>query len=71
MKIIKKALSFKDLEIGDLFMWEDELYLKIGLFTFPVDEKQPYNAVHLNSGEIISFEDDDLIVLKDGEITIY
>ncbi len=69
MKITKRASYFKDLKAGDLFFWEDELYLKTE--TFKVDEEDSRNAVSLIDNCITYFEDDEPIIPKSGELTIY
>lgn len=69
MQISTKAFYFGDLEVGELFMWEDEIYLKTELFK--VDEKQFRNAVCLEDNCITCFEDDEPISPKQGKLTIY
>lgn len=69
MKIIEQTFYFRNVEPGKLFMWEDDLYLK----TLPleIDEKQSRNAVCLETNYITSFEDDEPVTPKNGELIIY
>lgn len=69
MKINTRTFYFKDLAVGELFMWDDELYLKTAFFR--IDEKQIRNAVCLADNYITNFDDDEPVTPKSGELTIY
>lgn len=69
MKINKRTSYFRDLEAGDLFIWEDEPYLKTE--PFQVDEKAFRNAVSLADNYITYLNDNEPVTPKNGELTIY
>lgn len=59
MKIDKKAV-FSDIKVGDTFWDGYQLFLKIGTY-YTINENR-YSAVNLETGSLIDFYDDDVIV---------
>lgn len=69
MNIRERTFYFGDLKPGDLFRWKGGLYLKTEFFE--VDEEQYRNAVRLVDNFIVGLTDDEPVVPKKGELTIY
>lgn len=51
--------KFKELAVGDVFIFEDDVYLKTGPNIAIPDENQPYAPKRT----IVRFEDDDEVTL--------
>lgn len=59
MKIDKKTV-FSDIKVGDTFWDGCRLFLKIGTY-YTINENR-YSAVNLETGSLIDFYDDDVVV---------
>lgn len=68
MKITKKTSYFRDVEIGNVFICDDEPHLKTEPFRIGDDFR---NAVCLVSNYITYFEDDEPVIPMKGELIIY
>lgn len=64
----KKKDSFRTIVAGEVFKYEDCFCMRIETMTSDIGIW--YNAVNLDSGDLASFDDDDVIELVDAQLTI-
>lgn len=64
----KKKDSFRTIIAGEAFKYEDCFCMRIE--TVRNDIGIWYNAVNLDSGDLASFDDDDIIELVDAQLTV-
>lgn len=70
MKVITKQVAnevrFQDILDGQVFMYEEEAYMKLDMSYRTYDENgyeaEAWNAVHLGNGELCEFHDYDLVL---------
>ena len=70
MKVVTKQVAnevrFQDILDGQVFMYEDEAYMKLDQFYRTHDENgyeaETWNSVHLGSGELCEFHCYDLVL---------
>ncbi len=62
--ISKNARAFEDINEGDVFYYEGGYYMKI------IIPKNMNNAVDLNDGEALFFDDNKWVTLVDHELVI-
>ena len=58
MKVVNKKRTMEDLDRGDCFKWNDELYIKVD-FSATVEGKNEFTAIHLATGEATLIYDDE------------
>ena len=51
-------VTFSDMPRGAVFIWDDEIYMKVDTF-FDEVTNQYYNSVQLSNGELCGFDDND------------
>ena len=61
---------FKYVNIGDLFEYNNDCYMKIETPNCPEDCSIPVNAVHLKNGQLVRFLSDNQIYFLDAEMTV-
>ena len=68
MKITKRevtvTVSFETLEFGAVFRYDDGVYMVI-------EEIDKYNAVDLDDGQVVHFNEDDPVVELDNAELVY
>lgn len=61
---------FKSVNIGDLFEYKNNYYMKIETVNYPEDCSIPVNAVNLKNGQLARFLSDNQIYFLDAEMTV-
>ena len=61
---------FKCVNIGDLFEYNNNYYMKIETANYPEDCSIPVNAVNLKNGQLARFLSDNQIYFLDAEMTV-
>ena len=61
---------FKCVNIGDLFEYNNNCYMKIETANHPEDYSIPVNAVNLKNGQLARFLSDNQIYFLDAEMTV-
>lgn len=68
MKMTKRdvvvTINFENLECGDVFRYDDAIYMVI-------EEISKYNAVNLDDGTVVHFDDYDAVVELDNAELVY
>ena len=64
----KKTSSFNTIVAGEVFRYGDGIYMCIETVTSVMGIY--FNAVSLNSGNLVSFDDNDTIELVDAQLTV-
>lgn len=54
MKYSNREVFFQDIERGEVFVYEDEAYLRL-VRTYELDGDDDVNAIHLETGELCHF----------------
>ncbi len=54
MKYSNRVIYFEDIERGEVFIYDDEAYLRLDK-TYELEDEPDINAVHLESGEACHF----------------
>ena len=62
-----QTYPFKSVNIGDLFEYNNNCYMKIETANYSED---PVNAVNLKNGQLASFLSDNQIYFLDAEMTV-
>ena len=57
-----KYRCFENLVPGDVFAFEDRIFMRIETIEYGSDEDEYYNAVSVKDGVLSKFEEDDSIV---------
>ena len=65
-----KKYPFKYVNIGDLFEYNNDCYMKIETANYPEDCSIPVNAVNLKNGQLARFLSDNQIYFLDAEMTV-
>lgn len=65
-----KSYSFKFANIGDLFEYDGNYYIKTETADYPGNCSIQVNAVNIQSGRLARFLSDNKIYLLDAEMTI-
>ena len=65
----KRNIPFKMVAIGEVFSWNDTLYMAIPEATF-TSTGEVFNAVRMKDGEITYFEASDEVVLVKAQLVI-
>ena len=61
---------FKSVNIGDLFEYNNDCYMKIETVNYSEDYSIPVNAVNLKNGQLARFLSDNQIYFLDAEMTV-
>ena len=65
MKVTAKqnptTIRFKDVDLGQVFVYDDEIYMKLAMDYHAYDEV--FRAVHLETGELCPFDNFDEVEL--------
>lgn len=54
MKYSNREVYFEDIERGEVFVYDDDAYLRLDK-TYELDDDPDVNAVHLRTGELCHF----------------
>lgn len=65
-----QTYPFKSVNIGDLFEYNNNYYMKIETVNYSEDYSIPVNAVNLKNGQLASFLSDNQIYFLDAEMTV-
>ena len=65
-----QTYPFKSVNIGDLFEYNNNCYMKIETANYPEDYSIPVNAVNLKNGQLARFLSDNQIYFLDAEMTV-
>lgn len=65
-----QTYPFKSVNIGDLFEYNNNCYMKIETQNHPEDCSIPVNAVNLKNGQLARFLSDNQIYFLDAEMTV-
>ena len=65
-----KKYPFKYVNIGDLFEYNNDCYMKIETTNYPEDCPIQVNAVNLKNGQLAHFLSDNQIYFLDAEMTV-
>jgi len=64
------TVTFYDLSNGDLFIYDEEAYIKVEPFHL-LGESMMYNAINLYDGSpVVMFEDEQVIIPTEAELKI-
>ena len=61
---------FKSVNIGDLFEYNNDCYMKIETTNYPEDYSIQANAVNLKNGQLACFLSDNQIYFLDAEMAV-
>ena len=61
---------FKSVNIGDLFEYNNDCYMKIETTNYSEDCSIQVNAVNLKNGQLVRFLSDNQIYFLDAEMTV-
>ena len=61
MKYSNREVYLEDIDRGEVFVYEDEAYLRL-IKTYELDDDPDVNAIHLGTGELCHFCDYDLVI---------
>lgn len=61
---------FKSVNVGDLFEYNNDCYMKIETTNYSGDCSVQVNAVHLKNGQLVRFLSDNQIYFLDAEMTV-
>jgi hypothetical protein len=65
-----QTYPFKSVNIGDLFEYNNNCYMKIETANYPEDCSIQVNAVNLKNGQLARFLSDNQIYFLDAEMTV-
>ena len=65
-----QTYPFKSVNIGDLFEYNNNYYMKIETANYPEDCSIQVNAVNLKNGQLAHFLSDNQIYFLDAEMTV-
>lgn len=65
-----QTYPFKSVNIGDLFEYNNDCYMKIETANYPEDYSIQVNAVNLKNGQLARFLSDNQIYFLDAEMTV-
>ena len=65
-----QTYPFKSVNIGDLFEYNNNCYMKIETANYPEDCSIQVNAVNLKNGQLVRFLSDNQIYFLDAEMTV-
>ena len=65
-----QTYPFKSVNIGDLFEYNNNCYMKIETANYPEDCSSQVNAVNLKNGQLARFLSDNQIYFLDAEMTV-
>lgn len=65
-----QTYPFKSVNIGDLFEYNNDCYMKIETANYPEDCSIQVNAVNLKNGQLARFLSDNQIYFLDAEMTV-
>lgn len=65
-----QTYPFKSVNIGDLFEYNNNYYMKIETVNYSEDYSIQVNAVNLKNGQLASFLSDNQIYFLDAEMTV-
>lgn len=65
-----QTYPFKSVNIGDLFEYNNNYYMKIETANYPEDCSIQVNAVNLKNGQLARFLSDNQIYFLDAEMTV-
>lgn len=65
-----QTYPFKSVNIGDLFEYNNDCYMKIETVNYPEDCSIQVNAVNLKNGQLARFLSDNQIYFLDAEMTV-
>ena len=65
-----QTYPFKSVNIGDLFEYNNNYYMKIETANYPEDCSIQVNAVNLKNGQLVRFLSDNQIYFLDAEMTV-
>lgn len=65
-----QTYPFKSVNIGDLFEYNNDCYMKIETANDPEDCLIQFNAVNLKNGQLARFLSDNQIYFLDAEMTV-
>ena len=65
-----QTYPFKSVNIGDLFEYNNNCYMKIETANYPEDYSILVNAVNLKNGQLVRFLSDNQIYFLDAEMTV-
>ena len=65
-----QTYPFKYVNIGDLFEYNNDCYMKIETANYPEDYSILVNAVNLKNGQLAHFLSDNQIYFLDAEMTV-
>lgn len=57
-----KYKFFENLSPGDVFAFEDRIFMRVEMIEYGTDEDEYYNAVSVKDGILFKFEENDSIV---------
>ena len=70
IKSTNQKYPFKCVNIGDLFEYNNNCYMKIETANYPEVCSIPVNAVNLKNGQLARFLSDNQIYFLDAEMTV-
>ena len=65
-----QTYPFKSVNIGDLFEYNNNYYMKIETVNYSEDCSIQVNAVNLKNGQLVRFLSDNQIYFLDAEMTV-